>query len=67
MKHDLLAPGLHPLPVPGEPGLQIVLIAGQPAGPAADIYNVRTGRHSTQPENVLTRLQIGCYHRPAQD
>jgi len=39
MKHDLLAPSLHPLAVPSEPRLQVVLIVGQPAGPAADIHS----------------------------
>jgi hypothetical protein len=38
MKFDVLTSGLHALSVPGEPGLQIVLIVGQPAGPAADIH-----------------------------
>ncbi|HZC93183.1 MAG TPA: hypothetical protein VE400_21475 [Mycobacterium sp.] len=41
MKFDALASGLDPLSVSGEPGLQIVLIVGQPTGPAADIYSMR--------------------------
>src|SRR3984957_6560277 len=59
MKHDLRAAGLHPLPVAGEPGLQIVLIVGQPAGPAADIHSVRrTCRHSKNLLDRETRLTI---------
>ena len=58
MKHDLLAAGLHPLPVAGEPGLQIVLIVGQPAGPAADIHSMKTSSHSKNPLDRETRLAI---------
>jgi hypothetical protein len=42
MERDVLTPRLHPLPVPGKPGLQIVLVVGQPAGLAADIHWMRT-------------------------
>jgi hypothetical protein len=40
MERDLLAPGLHPLAVAGEPGLQVVLVVRQPAGPAPDIHSM---------------------------
>jgi len=45
MKHDLLTSSLHPLPVAGEPGLQVVLVFRQPAGPAPYIHRMGVSRH----------------------
>jgi hypothetical protein len=57
MEFDVIASGIDPLPVSGEPGLQIVLIVGQPAGPAADIHSTRrTRRHSETLLDRETRL-----------
>lgn len=53
VKHELLAPGVHALPVAGEPGLQVILVLGQPAGTAAHIYRLRGGRHNGHPKAAV--------------
>ncbi|BBY03235.1 hypothetical protein MSEO_37340 [Mycobacterium seoulense] len=49
MQSHLLALCLHPLPVPVKPGLQIILIQRQPAGPTPHIPTIGTSRHTPKP------------------
>ena len=51
-----------PFPVPGQPRLQVVLVFGQPAGPAPHVHSMRKSRHRkkrTGARPLSSRPQMG--------